>query len=395
MYAQQKTVFLCRGRIFAKIMSVTTIAKEEKLRIVKFAPKGKESFYDAVKREVEAYFKDRNIAKHGNLKMYVKTIAMLAMYFVPYGLIVGGIGSSSMALFYLSWVVMGVGIAGVGCSVMHDSNHGSYSPYKGLNTVMGASLNILGGYARNWVIQHNILHHTYTNLKGLDEDIEAGDLIRMSPHSKWRPMHKYQHWYAWLLYGIMNIYWVIAKDYLTIFRYHKNGLLKKQKITLTRAFVELTIYKVIYFGYIIVLPLLFAQVAWYHVVLGFVAMQLMGGFLLAIIFQVAHVMEESEFPEMPIDRKMENSWAIHQVLNTVNFSPRSPLVTWFVGGLNYQIEHHLFPQICHVHYPDLSDIVKAKAKEYNIPYSVQPTFLSALREHKNMLKKLGTGYTGK
>lgn len=362
---------------------------DNKLHLVKFAPKGNDSFYDAVKKGVEEYFSKGNLSKYSNTKMVVKTVAMLSMYFVPYLLIATGVASFNLIAFYLLWVVMGVGIAGIGTSVMHDSNHGAYSKNAFVNRTLGDILNIIGGYSRNWRIQHNILHHTYTNLDGLDEDIDAGILLRMSPNAKHIGLHRYQHIYAWLLYGIMNLYWITVKDYKCLLKYGKNGLLKKEKITLTKALLELTFFKIIYFGYIIVVPILFADVAWYHVVLGFVAMHLVAGLLLACIFQLAHVMDTSEYPLPADNRKMQNSWAVHQLLNTANFAPDNKLLSWYIGGLNYQIEHHLFPHICHVHYPQLSKIVARAAKEHNVPYNVQPTFRRALREHARMLKHLG------
>lgn len=362
---------------------------DNKLNIVKFAPKGSNSFHDAVKAKVEEYFSSNNLSKQYNTTMVVKTIAMLAMYFVPYILIVTGVGSVNMLLFYTLWVIMGVGIAGIGTSVMHDSNHGAYSNNKTINTLLGGLLNVLGGYDRNWRIQHNILHHTYTNVDGLDEDIDAGILLRMSPNAKHIKLHRYQHLYAWLLYGIMNIYWVTVKDYKCLIKYGKNGLLKKEKITLTHAIIELTIHKLFYFTYIIVLPIFFANVAWHHVLLGFAAMHLVAGLLLACIFQLAHVMDTSEYPNKTVDKKMESSWAVHQLQNTANFAPNNKLLSWYIGGLNFQIEHHLFPQICHVHYPKLSKIVAQVAKEHNVPYNVQPTFRRALRQHALMLKQLG------
>lgn len=360
-----------------------------KLSIVKFAPKGVESFHDAVKREVEAYFSNGKISKLYNAKMVWKTIAMLNMYFVPYALIITDVASFNILFYYLMWIIMGVGIAGIGSSVMHDSNHGAYSNNKTINKILGGVLNILGGYDRNWRIQHNILHHTYTNVDGLDEDIDAGILLRMSPNARHIGMHKYQHLYAWLLYGIMNVYWVTVKDYRAIFKYHKNGLLKKEKISLSRALLELTGYKVIYFGYTIVLPAVLTSMSWGQVILGFVFMQLVAGLLLACIFQLAHVMDTSDYSKPKEDKKMEHSWAVHQLYNTANFAPNNKLLSWYIGGLNYQIEHHLFPHICHVHYPNLSKIVSRVAKEHNVPYNVQPTFRKALRTHALMLKHLG------
>jgi linoleoyl-CoA desaturase len=272
---------------------------------------------------------------------------------------------------------------------MHDSNHGAYAESKGVNAFLGSLLNILGGYSVNWRIQHNILHHTYTNIHGLDEDIETGEIIRMTPEKPLRSYHRYQHIYAWMLYCIMNLFWISLKDYRMLFRYSKNNLLAKEKKTLRRALVELSLLKVLYVGYIVVLPILFSNVAWPHVVLGFVAMHVIAGFSLASIFQPAHVVETSDYSAPNDERRMEHNWAVHQVMNTADFAPDNKLVSWFIGGLNYQIEHHLFPHICHIHYPQIAGIVRNVANEFNIPYQVMPTFRSALYAHGKMLKRLG------
>lgn len=357
--------------------------------LVKFAPKGENGFYDTVKLRVENYFETNSVSKYANSAMKVKTVVMMAIYFVPYLLMVSGIASFSVPFFYLTWFLMGLGIVGIGTSVMHDSNHGAYSENKLVNQFLGNVLNILGGYSRNWRIQHNILHHTYTNLEGLDEDIDAGVLLRMTPNKPRYSFHRFQHIYAWFLYMIMNLFWVTVKDFRQLIRYEKSDMLRKEKVTLKKAVWELSLLKVVYVAYIIVLPLLFANVPWYHVVLGFVLMHMMAGLGLACIFQPAHVMETSSFPEPTPARKMEDSWAVHQLFNTTNFCPDSKVTAWFIGGLNYQIEHHLFPQICHIHYPKIAAIVAETAREHNLPYNVQKTFFHAIWEHGKMLKVLG------
>ncbi|MES2704598.1 MAG: acyl-CoA desaturase [Bacteroidota bacterium] len=360
-----------------------------KKQIVKFAPKGKDGFYDVVKFRVNEYFEMNGISPYSNSTMYVKTVAMLSMYFVPYLFIVTGLASVSLVAFYAAWLVMGLGIIGIGTSVMHDSNHGAYTENKTVNHLLGSVLNILGGYSRNWKIQHNILHHTYTNIEGLDEDIDAGPIIRMSPEKPLYKMHRYQHIYCWAVYCIMNLYWIIAKDYLMLARYNKNGMLVKQKISYGKAVLELSLLKVMYVAYIVVLPIMFANVGWQHIVGGIVLMHVLAGFGLACIFQPAHVVETSDFSRPSDERKMENNWAVHQVMNTADFAPNNKLVCWFIGGLNFQIEHHLFPHICHVHYPKLAKIVRSVANDFDIPYQVMPTFRNAIWEHGKMLKKLG------
>ena len=357
--------------------------------IVKFAPRGQNSFYDEVKSRVNDYFQTNNISQYSNSTMYMKTVVMLSMYFIPYFVIVTGVASMSLWLFYPMYMLMGLGIVGIGTSVMHDSNHGAYTDNKNINNLLGSVLNVLGGYSLNWKIQHNILHHTYTNIEGLDEDIDSGFILRMSPDKQLRGFHRFQHVYAWFLYCLMNLYWIIGKDYKLLFRYDKNNLLQNQKTTLRKSLIELSLLKVFYIGYMIVLPIMFAGVAWYHVVLGLVMMHMIAGFALAVIFQPAHVVETSDYSSPSEDRKMENNWAVHQVLNTADFAQDNKLVSWFIGGLNFQIEHHLFPQVCHVHYPKIAKIVADVAGEYDLPYQVMPTFRSAIIAHGKMLKILG------
>lgn len=365
------------------------MAEIKKLEIVRFAPKNGEGFYDTLKKRVDAYFTENKIDPHGNASMKLKTFAMVAMYLIPYLVMMSGIVASNLWLFYGMWFLMGVGMTGIGCSVMHDSNHGSYSDNKTLNKYLGKIIALVGGYEVTWKIQHNILHHTYTNIEGLDDDINAGVFLRFSPHSKKYFMHRYQHIYAWFLYGLLTLQWATVKDFRQVYDYHKKDLLKKEKLTLSKAMIQLVFYKIFYYLYIIVIPIFVMGIAWHHVVIGFVIMHFTAGFLLSVIFQLAHVMEECEFPVPGDDKKMENSWAVHQILNTANFSPTSPLMNWFVGGLNRQIEHHLFPNICHVHYKNIAKYVRQTAKEYNLPYQEQPTFIHAIIAHGKMLYKLG------
>lgn len=360
----------------------------KKLDIVRFASKNSDGFYDTLKKRVDAYFTENNIDPHGNVSMKMKTFAMVSMYLIPYFVMVSGV-ATNLWVFYGLWFMMGVGMTGIGCSVMHDSNHGSYSDNKTLNKYLGKIIALVGGYEVTWKIQHNILHHTYTNIEGLDDDINAGVFLRFSPHSKKYFMHRFQHIYAWVLYGLLTLQWATVKDFRQVYDYHKKDLLKKEKLTLSQAMIQLVFYKLFYYLYIIVVPVFVMGLAWQHVLIGFVIMHFTAGFLLSVIFQLAHVMEGCEFPMPSDDKKMENSWAVHQVLNTANFSPRSPLMNWFVGGLNRQIEHHLFPHICHVHYKNIAKYVKQTAEEFGLPYQEQPTFLHAIVVHGKMLRKLG------
>lgn len=358
------------------------------MQSIKFTASEPTDFQKALRQKVNEYFKANNLSRHANANMVFKTIFMLCLYIVPFIMINTVVTEGWLAL--IMWALMGFGLAGIGLSIMHDANHGAYSKNAGVNKFIGYSLMILGGSDVNWRIQHNVLHHTYTNIEGMDEDIDAPSaLLRFSPHAKRNKLHRFQFIYAWFLYGLMTLLWFVAKDYGQAIRYDKKGLLKSQNTTLAKHLTIIVISKLIYGSIILGIPLLFAPTAWYVTIGGFLIMQFIGGLMLGIIFQPAHVLPSTDFPLPDETGNIENDWAIHQLYTTANFAPKAKLFSWYVGGLNYQVEHHLFPNICHVHYPALSKIVRETAQEYNLPYHSMSTFREALVEHGKMLYQLG------
>ncbi len=285
---------------------------------------------------------------------------------------------------------MGIGMAGVGMNVMHDGNHGSFSKNKWINKLMGASIYILAGNVHNWKVQHNMLHHTYTNIHGHDEDLEAGRIIRFSKHSEWSAYHRFQHIYSVFLYGLLTINWAITTDIKQTRRYLKRKLTYRKKLQPIRQWFILFFTKLIYFVLWIVLPIIFLNLEWWKVLLGFFIMHYTAGLILSLVFQLAHIIEEAQ---MPIPDKntgtMKNTWAIHQLFTTVNFATKNKFMNWFTGGLNHQIEHHIFPHISHIHYTDIAKIVKKTAKEFHLPYLEYENTRSALLSHFKYLKQMG------
>lgn len=320
--------------------------------------------------------------------MVFKTIFMLSLYLIPYFVLISGLTANGWAIIGL-YGIMGLGTAGIGLSIMHDANHGAYSSKPWINEWLGLSLNLVGGHAMNWKVQHNVLHHTYTNVHEVDEDISPRGILRMAPDSKWKPMHKYQQYYAWFFYGLLTLAWIIAKDFMRLARYQREGMLKKQKTTARREWASLIFTKIFYVGYIIVLPYYLLPVSLWQILLGFVVMHYIAGFILSIIFQPAHVIEGTEFPMPDQNGNLENNWAIHQLHTTTNFGHKHKLFSWYIGGLNYQVEHHLFPNICHVHYKKISKIVEQTAKEFDLPYKSKDTFFQAIAAHTRLLRTLG------
>lgn len=356
---------------------------------VKFASQAKSDFVSLVNKRVLGYFKENKISRFGNWKMYLKTTFMFALYFTPYFFLIFG-GFTNIWLISAMWILMGFGMAGIGLSVMHDACHGAFSKSPFVNKLVSLSMNMLGGSRDNWVMQHNVLHHTYTNVDGLDDDIDAPKwILRFSPHQKRYKTHRFQYLYAWLFYGLMTISWILSpRDFVQLFKYKKEGVVKTQSKSFGHMLTELIIGKLAYITYILIVPILILDIPWWGTLLLFLGMHYIAGFILSTIFQPAHVMGDSEFP-LPEGGVIDNTLLEHQMYTTCNFAPKSPIFSWYVGGLNYQIEHHLFPQICHIHYKRISKIVSDTAKEFNLPYNSQPTFRKALIEHGKMLKKLG------
>lgn len=359
-----------------------------KFRPIKFQKPSQADFYATVRERVNQYFQDNNKSTKGDMRMYLKTAALIAMFLVSFTFVV--VGVQPYWLYLLVWIATGVSVAGIGFCVMHDANHDAYSNNPKFNRILSVIMSAVGGYDLNWRIQHNILHHSYTNVDGHDEDILAQPLLRFSPNQPLLKRHRFQFIYGWFFYSLMTLFWVTYKDFAQLVRYDKMKLLSSQKTTLKKALVRLSVHKVLYYAVMIVLPIIFAPFAWWMVLLGFIIMHGVVGMILSMVFQPAHVMPEKEFPLSNPSLQMSHGWAEHQLLTTANFAPKSRILTWYMGGLNYQIEHHLFPGICHVHYPSISAIVKQTAEEFQLPYHVKRTFAGALWGHTMMLKKLGT-----
>lgn len=356
----------------------------------KFNTKDRPEFFRVLRGRVNDYFQEKNISRNGNWDMKFKTVFMLALYLIPFILMLTGVVSSFWSVFGM-WVIMGFGMSGIGLSVMHDANHGSYSDNPTVNRIMSYVLTLVGGFHTNWQIQHNVLHHSYTNVHGLDEDIDKG-VMRFCPTQERKEIFKYQAFYAPFLYGLMTIYWLIGKDFQQLSRYHKNNLLAAQGLTYNKALTYILLNKAWYVALFIALPIIMIDLPWWQVVIGYLTMQFISGLILALIFQPAHVVEETHFFQAePTGSSLENNWAIHQMQTTSNFANGSTFFSWFVGGLNYQIEHHLFPNICHVHYRNIAKIVKQTAEEFDVPYHQHTTFLDALKSHFRFLHHLGTG----
>src|ERR1700722_133006 len=352
---------------------------------VKFARATPDHAMHEMKARVAQYFESRRLSSKANAGMVVKTVLLLALTFVPYGLILTN-RFSRWEMLGLA-VVMGIGMAGIGFGIAHDALHGAYSSSARINTFLGLSLDVLGASSYMWKITHNIVHHTYTNIEGVDEDLAVSPLLRLSPNAPRAWYHRAQHVYAFPPYACTTLFWVFVKDYRQLLRRDLGPYRDKRHDR--RQVAIMVAAKLGYYAYGLVIPLLVVRATWWQMLIGFLAMHLPAGFILGIVFQLAHVVESTDHP-LPDDAgRMAADWWLHEMHTTANFGQHNRLLSWYVAGLNHQIEHHLFPKVCSVHYPAISSIVRDVADAYGLPYHAQPSFRSAVASHYRTLRQLG------
>ncbi len=363
--------------------------KTQKRKQVKFEKPIKEGFYLVLKKRVDEYFTTNNLSRNANGFMVFKTIFILTMVVGTYLLILSN--------WFTGWTLLalagfnGFFTALIGLNIAHDAIHGSYSSKTKINKRIGIVFNLIGANDYMWSIMHNSVHHMFTNIPDHDADIDQPPIIRTNPNQELWKIHRFQHIYVFFIYPLASISWVFIKDYVKMFTPHI-GSYDKRKVP-NREIFRLFAYKALYYILFLVVPMLVINLPWHQILMGFFFMHFVEGITLALVFQLAHIVEGTNFPQPDPTGNMEEDWATHQMYTTANFSCQSKLVTFLVGGLNYQIEHHLFPKVCHVHYTNIQPIVKQTAEEFGLPYIENKTFGGALMSHIRMMKAFGRQLT--
>ena len=357
-----------------------------KTRTIGFANNGNE-FFAELRKEVEAYFQAKNISKFGNLTLWSKTVFVLIAVPLCYGVaLFAGVPMWATMLLFLA---IGVLHAFMGFNVMHDACHGSYSSKPWVNKLMSHSMHLLGSDAHIWKFKHNVLHHTWTNIDGIDDDIAKSPVLRHCESQPIKPAHKFQHWYMFGLYGISTIWWMFGNDMIKYFKGEVNERAMPKMGTYEHLLFWVT--KITYALVYIAVPVY--VLGWFWGIMSFVVLHIALGILLSVVFQLAHAVEHCHFDDLeaiePDQTKMPNEWAVHQMMTTSNFSTQSAFAKWFTGGLNFQVEHHLFPQISHVHYPKINEILRRVANKYGVEYKEYPKFGQAVASHVRWMKSMG------
>lgn len=344
-----------------------------------------DGFHAAVKRAVAAYFDRTHLARWGGAGMHAKTAIILAWFGASYGSLLAWGGASGWLASALT-SSLALATAGIGFAIMHDANHGAYSRSAAVNGAWGHAVDLIGGSSYVWRFKHNVQHHTYANIDGMDADIDAGPLLRLAPSQPLRAFHRFQHLYAWPLYGVLALKWWLVDDVVDLVRGRIGPVAFRRPTGLGLA--ALLAGKLAFFGWALVVPALVFRSAW--VAPFFLLGAGVLGLVLSTVFQLAHAVPQARFhAARPGDQRMPTGWAEHQVRATADFAPRNRVLSWYVGGLNFQVEHHLFPEVCHVHYPALARIVEKACGEHGVPYRVQPSLRAAVAQHFRHLRALG------
>lgn len=342
-------------------------------------------FSKVLRSRVRAYFTETNQSVYANGAMYVKTGILLTLWIGSLVLLLTNV--LPLWAMYINWAFLGFTISMVCINIGHDAIHGAFSKHKWVNNLFSHTFNLNGASAYMWRNMHNVAHHTYTNVDGYDEDIAPVPIIRLSPGAELKPVHKYQHIYAFFFYTLATFSWVFMKDYKKFFEntvgnYNNRPHPKKE-------YFYLFFYKFLNYSIFIGLPFLLIEQPWYHILLGYLLMHAVSGLHLAIVFMLAHAVEQAEFPLPDSTGCLENDYFVHQLHTTANFSTGKFWAGVLSGGLNQQVEHHLFPHICTIHYPAIAKIVQETTKEYGVPYYDLPSFPAAVKSHVKFLKRLG------
>lgn len=346
--------------------------------------KGNSLFFTALKDRVDSYFAHNKLHPAGNRKLLAKGVIQIVSSIILYSVLVFFTPPAAAAIVLC--MVLGINLAVIGFNVMHEGGHHTFSRQGWINNVSAYSLNVLGGITYYWKIKHNVNHHTYTNIEGIDSDIDVKPFMRLHHGQPWRWFHRFQHIYCIFLYAISYLAWIFYEDFQKYFAGGISSAFKKMQMPL-REHLIFWFTKIMYVMLYMIIPILL--VGFLPWLVGFIIVTFVCGVTTSLVFQLAHVVEGTQFHSLHAEQGSKHQWAIHQMVSTANFATQSKFLHWLLGGLNFQVEHHLFPRISHIHYPVINQYVKEVSREYNVVYNEYNSMLKAIVSHVVLLRKLG------
>ena len=345
---------------------------------------GSDAFIKTVRDRVDVHFAGR--ARRDDPRLHRKAVIIGLWFTASYALLLTVESGFAQILLCISYALAA---GAMGFNIFHDATHGSFSCSRRINTLLSRSACAVLGTGRYfWWYKHNILHHRYTNIFAWDDDLETRGSLRLSPQQPWEPKFKNQHRWFYFLYCAATLEWLFVKDFVQYFTLRINPY---QPIPAMSAAEKREFWgsKAFYFALFVALP--FAVLPVSRVLLGMLIFHVILSLTLTFVFNLAHASGKADFPAPSGNpATIEDEWAAHQMRTTANFAAGNRALNWFAGGLNFQIEHHLFPNICHTHYPDIACIVERTAQEFGLPYNSHDTYLGTVKSHFGIMRELGT-----
>lgn len=341
------------------------------------------AFFKELHEEVNAYFKEKGIAKTGNSLFFFKIGLYFGSVLLFYALM---LTSTSLTTFYLFYLLMALAVLLTAFNVSHDASHGVAVKSKFWNRILfQLSFNLQGNNAYVWGKNHTESHHLYTNIEGSDIDVLNNPLVRMTETQPLKWFHKYQYLYTPVLYLLYSLNWFLFRESMMLF----NRTSRTIQIEIPKKEVAtLIFFKLFYIGYMIVLPIVLLPYGWQNVLLAFLLNHFMVSIIFTAVLGVSHLSDFVIHPLPDETGKVSMSWAKLQMGTSVDYNVDSKFLNWTLGGFNAHALHHILPHVCHVHYLDIAPIFRRLAKKHGLVY-MEMTYGQALSSHVRFLKKMG------
>jgi linoleoyl-CoA desaturase len=364
-------------------MSHTVIfIKNTAMNKLHFTKDSGNDFYRILHKRVFDSFGGNSI--HANGWMWMKIIFYFTFFLLSYGALFFT-GGNTIA-FIILFLVNGLLMLGIIFNVAHDAAHNTLSPHKRLNKILYyTSFTLLGNNPFVWKKYHIESHHLYTNVEGSDIDVIKNAFIRLNDDDAYKPHHRYQQYYAPLLYIFYSLNFVIVRDIAALFGRKDRTIVLALPL---REKLFYAFYKLVYFSYALIIPLLFCAPHWTIILVAFFGSHFLNSLIICSVLACNHQVDETSHTSPPVNGKLDKSWASHQMEANLDYNPESRMLNFLVGGFNAHTVHHLFPGVCHIHYPKLIPIIRQTAKEHGIHYN-ETTYLKAMRSHFRFLEKMG------
>jgi len=355
----------------------------EKLKRPVYVKPGTDDFFKKMRLEV-----NETVLKNSSLYVLnvVKSLGLLVVFFLFYSFIL--LFGNQTYLLFLFYILSGITMIVLFINAFHDAAHGALFRKPKHNEWFLYVLELFGSNHWLWMRRHISLHHAYPNVPDWDVDIKQSDIIRIFPNSPLFNYHKYQHIYMWFIYPFYSLNWIYIRDFKDFFG-TKDNYVKKVVEKIPRPEIyRLFAAKIINITYLLLLPMILLKQPWYMVLFAWLSMHMCGSALGVVALVSTHVDEDAHFPNTDEEGNLSDTWAVHQMIVTKDFSTNSKLANFLYGGFTHHVAHHLFPGVGHTYYPYITPIIRRYAEEYNLPYTSYP-FYHAVRSHFRMLKNKG------